>query len=189
MFIFLTFCAHLRHILKFNCNIIFLDLYLFNVYSGGFATTKLYFELWEINSLYHYMALGKYDSSDGLPANGFWDQFYFVFVIMNLTCFLSLPILYSFLWWYQKFYFGLIAKIKGSKIIFLEKPCLDFYFTIIKLVYNNPINHSIKAPVCQWVSESVCLTVWMFPNSYETANPSELKFWGMILLGMEKVLG
>ena len=46
-------------------------------------------------------------------------------------------------------------------------------------------NLSIKAPVCQWVSESV----WMFPNSYETANPSELKFWGMIPLGMEKVLG
>ena len=44
---------------------------------------------------------------------------------------------------------------------------------------------SINAPVCQWVSESV----WMFPNSYETANPSELKFWGMIPLGMEKVLG
>ena len=44
---------------------------------------------------------------------------------------------------------------------------------------------SIKAPVCQWLSESV----WMFPNSSETANPSDLKFWGMIPLGMEKVLG
>ena len=29
----------------------------------------------------------------------------------------------------------------------------------------------------------------MFPISSETANPSELKFWGMIPLGMEKVLG
>ena len=44
---------------------------------------------------------------------------------------------------------------------------------------------SIKALVCQWVSLCVCL----FPNSYETANPNELKFWGMIPLGMEKVLG
>ena len=47
------------------------------------------------------------------------------------------------------------------------------------------LNLSIKAPVCQWVSESV----WMFPDSSETANPSDLKFWGMIPLGMEKVLG
>ena len=46
-------------------------------------------------------------------------------------------------------------------------------------------NLSIKAPVCQWVS----VFVGLFPNSSETANPSELKFWGMISLGMEKVLG
>ena len=48
-------------------------------------------------------------------------------------------------------------------------------------VYANTFHLSIKAPVCQWVS--------VFPNSSETANPSELKFWGMIPLGMEKVLG
>ena len=39
------------------------------------------------------------------------------------------------------------------------------------------------------VSLCVCLCVCLFPNSYETANPNELKFWGMIPLGMEKVLG
>ena len=39
------------------------------------------------------------------------------------------------------------------------------------------------------VSESVCLFVCLFPNSSETANPSELKFWGMIPLGIRKVLG
>ena len=39
------------------------------------------------------------------------------------------------------------------------------------------------------VSEWVCVCVWMFPNSSETANPSELKFWGMIPLGIGKVLG
>ena len=36
-----------------------------------------------------------------------------------------------------------------------------------------------------YVSESVCL----FHNSSETANPIELKFWGMIPLGIRKVLG
>ena len=45
--------------------------------------------------------------------------------------------------------------------------------------------HSIKALVCQWVR----LSVWMFPNSSEKPNPSELKFWGMIPLGIRKVLG
>ena len=39
------------------------------------------------------------------------------------------------------------------------------------------------------VSEWVCLFVCLFPNSSETANPSELKFWGMIPLGMQNVLG
>ena len=34
-----------------------------------------------------------------------------------------------------------------------------------------------------------CLFVCLFPNSSETANPSELKFWGMILFGIGKVLG
>ena len=53
-----------------------------------------------------------------------------------------------------------------------------------------PSNHlSIKAPVCQWVCLFVWLFVCLFPNSSETANPSKLKYWEMILLGMEKVLG
>ena len=39
------------------------------------------------------------------------------------------------------------------------------------------------------VSEFVYLFVYLFPNSSETANPNELKFWGMIPLGMQKVLG
>ena len=55
--------------------------------------------------------------------------------------------------------------------------------------YLDKDNLSIKAPVCQWVSEWESLCVWMFPNSSETANPSDMKFWKMIPLGMEKVLG
>ena len=35
------------------------------------------------------------------------------------------------------------------------------------------------------VSDFVCL----FPNSSKTTKPDELKFWGMIPLGMQKVLG
>ena len=39
-------------------------------------------------------------------------------------------------------------------------------------------------------SEWVCVCVWMFPNSSETANLiSDLKFWEMIPLGIGKVLG
>ena len=37
------------------------------------------------------------------------------------------------------------------------------------------------------VSEWVCLSVWMFPNSSKTAKPGELKFWGMIPFGIGKV--
>ena len=46
-----------------------------------------------------------------------------------------------------------------------------------------------KQPLYKSASLSVSLFVCWFPNSSETANPSELKFWGMIPLGMEKVLG
>ena len=35
------------------------------------------------------------------------------------------------------------------------------------------------------VSDFVCL----FPNSSKTTKPDELKLWGMIPLGMQKVLG
>ena len=53
---------------------------------------------------------------------------------------------------------------------------LTMYFSILLLKQQS---------VSEWVSESVCL----FPNSSETANSSELKFWGMIPLGMEEDLG
>ena len=53
------------------------------------------------------------------------------------------------------------------------------------LAYILYIHHYIKALVCQWVSLCDCF----FPNSSKTANPSELKFWGMISLGIMKVLG
>ena len=39
------------------------------------------------------------------------------------------------------------------------------------------------------VSKWVCVCVCLFPTSSETANPSKLKFWGMIFLGIGKVLG
>ena len=50
-------------------------------------------------------------------------------------------------------------------------------------------NHTILLLKHQSVSEFVCLSVVMFPNSSQTANPSKLKFWGMIPLGIGKVLG
>ena len=39
------------------------------------------------------------------------------------------------------------------------------------------------------VSELVFLFVCLFPNSSETTKPDELKFLGLILLGIRKVLG
>ena len=60
-----------------------------------------------------------------------------------------------------------------------------WYILFIIVIFIAIKNLSFKAPVCQWVS----LCVWMFPNSSKTANPSELKFWGMIPLGIGKVLG
>ena len=38
-------------------------------------------------------------------------------------------------------------------------------------------------------SEFVYLFVYLFPNSSKTMNPNELKFWGMIPLGVQMVLG
>ena len=46
----------------------------------------------------------------------------------------------------------------------------------------------MKALVCLSLSES-CLFVCLFPNSSETANPSELKCGGMIPLEIRKILG
>ena len=45
-------------------------------------------------------------------------------------------------------------------------------------------NPSSKAIGCQWVCVFVCL----FSKSSETGQPKELKFWGMIPLGMQMVL-
>ena len=36
---------------------------------------------------------------------------------------------------------------------------------------------------------SVFFFAYLFPNSSETANPNEQKFWGIIPLGMQMVLG
>ena len=47
----------------------------------------------------------------------------------------------------------------------------------------------VHASLYKSASVSVSLSVCLFPNSSETANPSELKFWGMILFGIGKVLG
>lgn len=37
------------------------------------------------------------------------------------------------------------------------------------------------------VMGSVCLFKCLFPSSYKTANPNELKFWEMIPIGMQNV--
>ena len=55
----------------------------------------------------------------------------------------------------------------------------SLYTTISKCCWLK-VYSLIKAPVCQWV----CLFVCLFPNFSKTSNPSELKFWGMILLGI-----
>ena len=57
------------------------------------------------------------------------------------------------------------------------------YLNVCKFLIS--LYQSTSLSVSEWVS----LSVWMFPNSSETANPSELKFWGMIPLGIGKVLG
>ena len=41
---------------------------------------------------------------------------------------------------------------------------------------------SSKAIGCQWVSQSLCC---LFPTFSETLNPKDLKFWGMIPLGVQ----
>ena len=72
-----------------------------------------------------------------------------------------------------EYYFILIGYVlKGFKIWRYLKACTIYIYL------------SIKAPVCQWVSEWVSLCVCLFPNSSKTTKPDELKFWGMIPLGM-----
>ena len=103
----------------------------------------------------------------------------------------------------KKIHMIFFISLNKNYVLKLEfrKYFIDVYTTRLKIFFCkesscgeiwNYISHfypSLKAPVCQWVSEWVCVCVWMFPNSYETANPSELKFWGMIPLGIGKVLG
>ena len=62
----------------------------------------------------------------------------------------------------------------------VENICLPRIQNIMTICITN----SIKAIGCQWVSLSVCL----FPNSFETTKPDELKFRGMIPLGMQMVV-
>ena len=51
------------------------------------------------------------------------------------------------------------------------------------------IQKNVQESLYQCTSLSVSLFVCLFPNSSKTASPSELKIWGMIPLGMRKVLG
>ena len=73
---------------------------------------------------------------------------------------------------------------KGGFINFVEERNLSSFLNSKKI-----LQLYISLSKHQSVSEWVCVCVWMFPNSSETANPSDLKFWGMIPLGMEKVFG
>ena len=66
---------------------------------------------------------------------------------------------------------------------------LSYYTKIFVGFTKTFLYPSLKAPVCQWVSESVYLCVWMFPNYTETAASIKLKILGTILLDVEKVLG
>ena len=47
-----------------------------------------------------------------------------------------------------------ITKIHNTAVYHLTYSSLIFLY-----LYSNILYHSIKAPVCQWVSESVCLDV------------------------------
>ena len=63
---------------------------------------------------------------------------------------------------------------------FLWKTGKIYLRAIFQLLY-----HSIKAPVCQWVSESVCV----FGCSLTPPKRRIPKFWGIIPLGTRRVLG
>ena len=54
-----------------------------------------------------------------------------------------------------------------------------------KQVYRISLYESASLSVSEWASLFECL----FPNSSETVKPSDLKFLGMIPLGMQNVLG
>ena len=73
-----------------------------------------------------------------------------------------------------------IPKDTQISIRYVASPAMQ---TVYTFVYYGLV--SSKAIGCQWVCVCVCL----FPNSYKTVNPNEQKFWGMIPLGVQMVLG
>ena len=85
----------------------------------------------------------------------------------------------NILWHFLNFgYEELIFDIKYHFDLNVRKCNYRYYYSIFVIILISLSKH-------QSVSESVCL----FPNSSKTANPSELKFWGMNPLWMSKVLG
>ena len=73
--------------------------------------------------------------------------------------------------WNKKMWYRKHLK-RTTYIAFLNR---TFKITYISFFYSNIM--------------SVSLCVCLFPNSSETANPNELKFWVMILLRVQMVLG
>ena len=72
---------------------------------------------------------------------------------------------------------GIILKVT-QRFLNIKKSTFDILYFLSK-------QQSLYKSASLSVSESVCL----FPNSSQTVNPSELKFWGMIPLVIGKVLG
>ena len=103
----------------------------------------------------------------------------------------------------KKIHMIFFISLNKNYVLKLEfrKYFIDVYTTRLKIFFCkesscgeiwNYISHfypSLKAPVCQWVSEWVSECVCLFPNSSETANPSKMKYWVVIPLGIGKVLG
>ena len=97
---------------------------------------------------------------------------------------------------------SIILKITGgcatkilywSLVVFILRNTLHrIYCTVqrIWMAWENSLRYlSLYNSASLSLSEWVCLCVCLFPNFYETANFSKLKFRGMIPVGMEKVLG
>ena len=103
----------------------------------------------------------------------------------------------------KKIHMIFFISLNKNYVLKLEfrKYFIDVYTTRLKIFFCKEsscgeiwhyISHfypSLKAPVCQWVSEWVSECVCLFPNSSETANPSKMKYWVVIPLGIGKVLG
>ena len=80
--------------------------------------------------------------------------------------------------WYSA-YINTKCPFKLPKFV---QPPLDHYNMKVYILKSDRGYHSIKAPVCQWVSESVCL----FPDSSETATPVTWNFEGWFPLGLRR---